>query len=253
MTTRGRAGLVSTLTDVSVPGEWALLFAKRHKLVKRRCYRWLRAGAVFFLMFFPWCKPLAEAPELVMIDFGEKFDLGMVRTNDSKVSVRRSPAGSFLCVETGTREQWPGVTFSAPGGSWNLADYDAVVVRVSNLGTNYVTIYCRVDNPGADGSANCVTGQAMFGPGESGLIKTQLKRTNEDKLGGKLFGMRGYPVVWGGPGTVNASNVTQLVIFVSKPEASYRFELGPIRAVGRYVKPTAFASDAEPFFPFIDT
>ncbi|HXJ57167.1 MAG TPA: beta-agarase [Verrucomicrobiae bacterium] len=110
-----------------------------------------------------------------------------------------------------------------------------------------------MDNPGADGTKNCVTDSLALGPDQSGVLKVALKRTSDGKLGGKLFGMRGYPVTPGGPGTVDPKNITQILLFVNKPSASHTFELQDLRATGPYTPPTASVADAEPFFPFIDT
>ncbi len=190
--------------------------------------------------------------ELALVDFGDGFDPAHVVANDARM--RRSIAGGqgVLRVETGRRAQWPGVTFRASAGSWDLSPYDAVSVPVKNVGANRVTVYCRVDNPGADGQKNCLTRSVTLEPGSAGTLDVQLTRTSDQQLGGALFGMRGYPVAWGGTGTINPSNVTQLLVFVSMPEADHTFELGAIRATGTYTPPTAFVSDADPFFPFID-
>src|SRR5437867_13270569 len=65
--------------------------------------------------------------------------------------------------------------------------------------------------------------------------------------------MRGYPSAPGGPGTIDASNLTQLLVFVTKPNADHVFEIDDIRAAEAYTPPTASVADAEPFFPLIDT
>jgi hypothetical protein len=57
----------------------------------------------------------------------------------------------------------------------------------------------------------------------------------------------------GGPGTIDARNVTQLLFFVNRPKESQTFEVDDVRASGSYTAPTAWTSDAAPFFPFIDT
>ena len=68
-----------------------------------------------------------------------------------------------------------------------------------------------------------------------------LKRTSDEKLEGKLFGMRGYPVRSGGPGTVNPKSITQLLVFLTKPQTNHTFEIYDIRAEGTYTTPTAWA------------
>ena len=65
--------------------------------------------------------------------------------------------------------------------------------------------------------------------------------------------MRGYPVVAGGPGSVDVTNITQLLFFVSSPKEDHTFEVSDLRATGEYTPPTAWITDAKPFFPFIDT
>ena len=195
-----------------------------------------------------------EASEaMVLVAVNEGFVLAGVQTNDAAVSLSRTGSEFWLRVQTGHKAPWPGITLCAPDGHWNLAPYHAVRIPVRNSGTNRVAVFCRVDNPGADGTKNCLTGQVSLEPGLTGALEVELKRTSEQQLGGKLFGMRGYPVVWGGPGTINPSNVTQLVVFVNKPGEPHAFDLGTVRAVGSYVAPTAFISDADPFLPFIDT
>ena len=205
------------------------------------------------------CRPAcaaqaASVPEQTLFDFTRNLDLPppLVAT-DAAVSPVSSAAGSALRVATGHREPWPGVTLKAPPGHWDLSPFAQVAVDLKNVGTNTVTVSCRVDNPGADGTDHCVTGSLKLAPNEAGTLKVLLKRTSDDKLDGKLFGMRGYPVKNGGPGTVAAENITQLLLFVSKPSADHVFEVATIRAAGVYTPPTAFVSDADPFFPFIDT
>jgi len=65
--------------------------------------------------------------------------------------------------------------------------------------------------------------------------------------------MRGYPVKLGGPRTLDPANVTQLLVFIAKPSADHLFKVSDFRAAGAYIPPTAWTSDATPFFPFIDT
>jgi hypothetical protein len=184
--------------------------------------------------------------------FDGRFDPKHITTQDAVVEESRIATGRALHVVTGTLQQWPGITLHAPG-HWDLSGYVHVTVRLRNAGTNDVRVSCRVDNPGADGTKNCVTDSLALGPDQSGMLKVALKRTSDGKLGGKLFGMRGYPVTPGGPGTVDPKNITKILLFVNKPSASHTFELQDLRATGPYTPPTASVADAEPFFPFIDT
>ncbi len=186
----------------------------------------------------------------VLLD--RQFDLKNISGQDATVSESMTAGGRTLRVVTGTRQPWPGVTLRA-SKAWDLSENAAVSVTLRNVGDNDVRVNCRVDNPGADGTKNCVTDSLALAPGKTGVLKVALKRAGDGRLGGKLFGMRGYPVAPGGPGTVDAKNITQLLLFVNKPAASHAFEVQEIRATGSYTPPTASVADAEPFFPLIDT
>jgi len=191
------------------------------------------------------------AADQALLDFAGNFDFGTVAATDAKAT--RSESGPGLRVCTGHQASWPGVALRAPGGSWDLSAFAQVTMKVRNGGAEKVTVYCRVDNEGADGTEHCVTASAAVNPGATEILKAPLRRASDDQLGGKLFGMRGYPVRAGGPGTVDAGHITQLLVFVSKPTADHVFEIEEVRAAGTYTPPTAWVTDAEPFFPFIDT
>lgn len=191
------------------------------------------------------------APAQVLFDFNAPFDPAAIATSDARAS--RAPAGDALLVNTGHQQPWPGITLPAPDGAWDLSSRGFVSVCLRNSGTNAVTVFCRVDNPGADGTDHCVSGSAALNPGATETLKVSLKRVGDDQLGGKLFGMRGYPVAPGASGTIDAAHITQLVIFVSKPSSDHAWEIQEISAGGAWVAPTASTRDADPFFPFIDT
>jgi hypothetical protein len=193
------------------------------------------------------------AAQQVLFDFDRLFDLNQVQLTDAKARQVEASNGSALRVETGQQQDWPGVTLRAPDRPWNLSAFTRVSLDVKNVGTNKVTVFCRVDNAGADGARHCVTGQASIEPGRTQTLRVDLARHAPGKLGGKLFGMRGYPVAPGVEGLIDPARVTQLVLFVSRPTAAHAFEVDNIRAEGAYTPPTAWVTDAEPFFPFIDT
>lgn len=195
----------------------------------------------------------AEASERTLLDFNSRTDLARFTTSDALVTVVTSGAQIALRLTTGTSNTWPGVTLPAPKGHWDLSSYAEVTLILRNVGTNRGTLNCRVDNPGADGSKNCANGSATINPGQRGTLRVPLRRTSDDKLGGKLFGMRGYPVTSGGTGTVNPSNITQILLFVNQPKENQVFEVEELRAAGDYTPPTAWTADADPFIPFIDT
>lgn len=204
----------------------------------------LTAGEVY-----PAC-----AAEEVLFDFTRNIETPPpVERSDAQISLAPTETGMALRVATGHNQPWPGVTLKAPTGHWDLSPFGSVTVTLANPGSNSVTIACRVDNPGADGKDHCVSGSVSLAPHESGMLKVLLKRTSDDTLGGKLFGMRGYPVKAGGPETIDPKNITQVLLFVAKPSAEHLFDVETIRATGDYTPPTAWVTDAEPYFPLIDT
>jgi len=196
---------------------------------------------------------LTGAARRPLVAFTGDLDLKSVRCSDASIGVTNTPAGAALVISTGHTESWPGVTLPASGGHWDLSADASVWLSVKNTGTNAVTVYCRVDNPGADGTKHCVTESLTLSPGQTNTLQVWLPHEAGSTLAGKLFGMRGYPVAEVGADNLDAKNVTQLTIFVNNPDADHHFELTGISAGGEHTRPTAWVTDAQPFFPFIDT
>jgi hypothetical protein len=197
----------------------------------------------------------ASPPDRVLFGYVSSLEreIASIATRDAQVSRATHPQGPITRVLTGHHERWPGITLPIDASNQNLSAYGAILVGLKNSGTNRVTVYCRVDNPGADGVRHCVTGSVQLEPGADGSLRVPMPRTAEDRLGGKLFGMRGYPVRAGGDGAFDPARVNQILLFVSEPRADHQFDFGPVRATGTYTPPTAAVTDADPFFPFIDT
>jgi len=190
-----------------------------------------------------WCSRLCavQLPQ-VMFDFDPSFDVASVEASDCNV-VRTQ--GNSLRIETGHGKPWPGITLKAPAGKWDLSEYEYVSVDIKNPGTEAIRVNCRVDNPGANGAKNCVTGNTEVGPGASGTLNVRIFPSRwrlSEPL--ELVGMRGYPTH---SGKIDTGNVTQLVIFVNRPETNRLFEISNIRATG-----TVESVEVESFLPFID-
>ncbi|HNS20267.1 MAG TPA: hypothetical protein PKH24_07195 [Sedimentisphaerales bacterium] len=183
-----------------------------------------------------------SAQPAVLFDFGAGFDANLVATSDAKATVT---AEGTLRIELGNQGPWPGVTLKAPQGKWDLSACEYLSLDVTNRSDRPVTVYCRVDNPGADGTDHCVTDQVSVDPG---ILQTLTVRVfpvpwKLDKPL-ELIGMRGNPVH---AGKIDPSNVTQLVIFLTRPMESRVIEIDNIRAGGG-IQVLA----AETFLPFID-
>jgi hypothetical protein len=198
-------------------------------------------AAVVLCRSFELCAAQRSRPP-VLFDFGKDFDVGSVITSDAKVIL--SGAGG-LRVETGHEKQWPGVTLKAPAGKWDLSKYEYVSIDVKNNGDKPVAVSCRVDNPGADGSRNCVTGSITLAGQKAGKLTVRMFpgpwKLSEPL---ELIGMRGYPVH---VGKVDTSNITQMLFYVARPRVDHVFEIGNVRAGGH-----VDVLDAKTFLPFID-
>ncbi len=200
------------------------------------------AAAFVAVVLAVW--PLAAgAAELMLVELTDRFDPAIVQTSDA----RFEHLGAALRVITGTKERWPGITLKAPQGKWKLERFAEVAVDVLNQGKAPLELNLRVDNPGADGWNNCLTAHTEIRPGEQKTLRVPLVRPIPSGLKDKLFGMRGYPLGYAERG-VDPANITQLILFVTKPAAEHHFDVSRIRAQGTLEPPPA----EEKLFPMID-
>ena len=149
---------------------------------------------------------LLVGEQQIIFEFGGDFDVGSVVTSDAEVT--RAEAG--LRIATGHEKPWPGITLKAPAGKWDLSKYEYISIDIKNVAERPVTVSCRVDNPGADGSKNCVTDSITLAGGEAGTLTVWILPVPwklSEPL--ELIGMRGYPVHIG---KVDTSNITQMLI-----------------------------------------
>jgi len=200
-------------------------------------------GVAILITLTGACVAAAQNAEpRVLFDFKGSSGIGTVETSDAKATI--TEAGT-LRVETGRDAQWPGVTLKAPQGKWDLSPYECISLDVTNRGDGKVTVQCRVDNPGADGTKNCVTDQVSVDPGASQTLKVRIFPVpwKLDKPV-ELVGMRANPIH---AGKIDTANVTQLLIFVTQSKESHVFEIGNVRAGGRVQ-----VLEAATFLPFID-
>ena len=200
-----------------------------------------RTLLIVMMLCAPVCASRQQQPQ-VLFDFTESFDTGSVLTSDARVTLSRPGA---LRIGTGHESKWPGITLKAPNGKWDLSQCEFVSLEVTNASDESVTVYCRVDNPGADGNENCVTASITLAGRREGTLTVRLLPTPwklSEPL--ELIGMRGAPTY---SDKVDASNVTQLLVFVSSPRSDHVFEIESICAGGRVE-----VVDAKTFLPFID-
>jgi len=192
----------------------------------------------------------ARAADLTLIDLAKPMDMKSVPSRAVRVTQKTEGDGAaILRIESTTEHDWPGLDLKAPEGKWDLSKYGYVAVDVRNVGNKQGTLCCRVDNPGADGVDNCLTGRVELGAGQSGTIQVELTHGSSGTETPKFIAMRGTPVL--DAPTLVSSNVVQLVLFVPKPKETHAFEVSNIRASG---EATVFSEGKlpDPFFPMID-
>ena len=184
----------------------------------------------------------AELQTLVLFDFERSFDIATVIATDAEISL--SQAGA-LHIQTHHKEVWPGIALKAPAGKWDLSKYEYMSIDIKNLGDRSVTVYCRLDNPGADGEKNCVTDSIAVKPQTTEKLTVNVFPAPW-RLSApiELVGMREAPVH---AGKIDPSNVTQLLVFVNRPKVDHVLEIDNIVA-GGHVE----VLDAKTFLPFID-
>jgi hypothetical protein len=192
------------------------------------------------------CSLATAADELVLVQPGAGFKAADVGVTDAKLTV----TGAALRIETGHARPWPGVRFPAPQGNWDLSAFQQVSVSVKNVGDEPLNVSCRVDNAGADGKANCVTGRVDVRPGESRDLRVSLAQRMPESLRQRLFGMRGYPGGFQEQGGIDPGKIVAVLVFVAKPSRDHAFEIANVRAVG--TRREELPQDLDKFFPIID-
>jgi hypothetical protein len=186
-----------------------------------------------------------ETPPLGLFDFKQGFEVAAVETRDARVSLVSRGDRSALRIETGHTDRFPGITLKAPNGKWNLSDREYVSVDLRNAGDEPVTVSCRVDSPGGDGTKNSLTERVVLAPKAAETLTVRLYPTPlqlSERV--ELIGMRRGPAE---PSQIDPSNVTRLWIFVPGSRTDRAFEVANIRAGGHVA-----TMDAKTFFPFID-
>ncbi|MCP4453346.1 MAG: beta-agarase, partial [Planctomycetes bacterium] len=176
-----------------------------------------------------------------LFKFDETTDPASVQAADTDIRV----SGQGLHVHTGTDKPWPGITLKAPGGHWDLKDFQYINVDLHNPTDRDTTVVCRVDNAGADGQKNCLTRQTTVSAGESQTLTVSLH-------GGPwalshpvtLIGMRGCP---GQQTTLDPAAVTQILLFVNHPKQTHQFVVKRIHAEGQVT-----TLNADTLLPLLD-
>ncbi|MCF7708416.1 MAG: metallophosphoesterase [Verrucomicrobia bacterium] len=178
----------------------------------------------------------------LLSEFNSAEAMDGIRKDDAQVEW--SALGKIQ-VDTGHEQSWPGITLEAPDANWDLSDFYYIAFEVFNPEDEPVKVFCRVDNPGADGTENCVTESVTIPAESSGLLQVDMSSTPwrlSEPL--NLIGMRGNPEH---PDKIDPSNINQILIFLHNPKRDHRLEIGSIYAAGE-----AVTLEADTFVPFVD-
>ncbi len=193
----------------------------------------------------------ADAPSQTLVHFTPQADLSRFAPKDARLKVVGAAAATALQIATGHQADWPGVTITPPEKAWNLAAFRDVALEVRNIGSNAVTVNCRVDGPD-DAEEHRLTVSISLEPNESKTLTVPLRRKAPEALAKRLFGMRGLPGGLDKERGVEASHIIHLIIFVNKPDQDHAFQISDVRATGCYEALDASLLDADAFFPMID-
>ena len=189
--------------------------------------------------------------DLATVDIGTvKLDCG------AKVERLKNAAGLRLIAPRS--DSTPGFELKVPQGSQDLSAYMQLFVEVKNASPGEATVSCRAENPDARGLDNCILGSLTLSPGQSGILRVNIRRKKPDWIKVDLFGMRGYP--WSGPLGIeritqhlaDPAHIVKLAVFTNKPNREQVIEVRSISAVGSFRPPTRLLADPAKFFPFID-
>ena len=205
----------------------------------------------YFLIFVSFCVlfQAVDAAEPIAIYDATKTPVEKVLVQDVHITSQQRG----LQVITGTANQWPGIQLNGP---WALKDYGSLVVELENIADSPLTIFCRIDMPGGDGSTGkgTITESVTITPKSMKTWTMKIPAPVSKELGEKFFAMRGDPFRMnsGDKSGFDRSTVTELRLFVGDPKRVHKFVLSGIKAMPD-TQIIEFAKyDLKEFFPMID-
>ena len=189
--------------------------------------------------------------EQLLFDFENGFDLAKVEQRDVKASLATADGSTWLEIQTGTKQRWPGITLKPANGIWNLSKYNQVAIDVKNLGDETVRVSCRIDTPDFEGERVYYQEGIEIAPGVQATLTTTLRRRLPSELKDKLYGMRGYPGGSLAKQGIDPAQIDALLIFVADPKQEHHFRIDNIRAIG-VASLDRIPTTADELFPLID-
>lgn len=168
--------------------------------------------------------PAVEAKDRVLLDFVIEDALDrVIPQHGSAEFVERSivdydNAGAkakALQVIFKPNTRYPGVNFKPSGDVWNLADFDHILIRVTNTGESNARGSIRLDNPGNWKTNPWMTINTGIPAGTTKTIKVALDGFT---TGGKKF---------------EPSQLVSIVLFLNSPKVPATLRIEEIKAVAK--------------------
>ena len=186
-----------------------------------------------------------------LVNFGPAFNLKTLAPRKAEATLGGTAETPVLQVKTDAHAFWPAVTINAPAGSWDLSPYEFMSIDIHNIDKHDMDVFVCVNNPGSDGTKNCMTERIGTQPDQRVTLTLTLKRASKSPI--KLFGMNGYPQDLYTNGGIDPSNVVSVAVFTeANSPVTSSFEVSNIRVFGHYEKPVWASMTEKEFFPFID-
>ncbi|MEM1011627.1 MAG: beta-agarase [Planctomycetota bacterium] len=186
----------------------------------------------------------ASGKSMPLLTFDADFDTTGVASPEATVSLAIDEQG--LRVDTAIVDnQYPGITLSAPSGSWDLSAWRWVRLDVDNVGERDIRLGLRADNPGADDDVSLRMFVIADVPaGQKETISLPIYSTDWAlPFLSQLVGMREAP----GQSQIDPSQVEKFILFSVRPESNESFVVSNLRVQGE-VTPIELSE----FLPFID-
>jgi len=196
----------------------------------------------------------------VLVDFGAMNPPPRSYDATTSVTVVDTADGEAVRMESerGNRpgRTWPSIAATAPGGGWDLSQYEWLEADVRNVGEYPVTVVLRIRNEGGSYKLNANAGRATVAPGRTGTIRTLLRKRMFDHEPVDLGELSlAYPLYANNATyTIDPTRVHVCEILVARHYRDYPFalEVRTVRMGGEEsLPPSVYRLPEEPF-PLID-
>lgn len=180
----------------------------------------------------------------ILFDFEDPAQLEQVQAADVELSFTGEILSKKLMAKSGHNIDWPGLTFTPKGTSWDGSKFQKLSIDIENIGSNSIEMGLRIDNPGGDGTKNSVTQMSHIAPGSLQTLTCDLYTTPWTFTSPvKIEGMHSAP----GQKLLDPKNITKIILFIRQPSGDHQFTIDNVR----FETPMK-QMDAKTFFPFVD-